>query len=142
MGSSTDAVALGKRIRKFRKEKDMTAAELAKKAKISRSYLSELENGKGEHNSPSAQVIYRIGKALGISMSELLGRPYITAPPTQRPASLEDFANAYDIPDSDLDMLSTIQFRGETPRSVERWSFIYNAIKNSKNLDDTSRRRR
>jgi transcriptional regulator with XRE-family HTH domain len=137
-----DAKAIGGRITKFRKDKGMTAAQLAASAGISRSYLSELENGTGAHKRPSADVMYAIGKALGVSMSELLGRPLITGPPTNRPASLVRFAEMSNIPETDIDMLATIRFRGDAPQTPERWGFIYNAIKSSVNLDPEPRRRR
>jgi transcriptional regulator with XRE-family HTH domain len=118
----------------------MSGAELAAKAGISRSYLSELENGKGEHKRPSANVMYAVGKALGVSMSELLGRPLITQPSAHRPASLLKFAEQHRIPEADVDMLASIRFRGDAPQTPERWSFIYNAIKTSVSLDPKRRR--
>lgn len=130
-----DAVAIGARIKKFREDKGLTAAELAQTADISRSYLSELENGKGDHKRPSAEVMYRLGKALGISMSELLGRPLITESLQKRPASLLAFAAQSNLPDSDIEMLASIRFRGDAPETAERWGFIYNAIKTSVSLD-------
>lgn len=139
--SGNDGVGIGKRIKRFRMEKGMSAAELADAAGISRSYLSELESGKGGHKRPSAQVMYKLGKALGISMSELLGRPLITAPPEKRPASLNRFAKKYRVPKADIDMLASIRFRGDPPQTDERWSFIYNAIKNSTSMDPPPRRR-
>jgi transcriptional regulator with XRE-family HTH domain len=135
-----NAVAIGRRIKKFRDEKGMSGAELAARAGISRSYLSELENGKGEHKRPSANVMYAIGKALGVSMSELLGRPLITRPSAHRPTSLLKFAEQHHIPDADVDMLASIRFRGDAPQTPERWSFIYNAIKTSVSLDPKRRR--
>ena len=135
-----DAVSIGRRIKRFRNEKGMSGAELAARAGISRSYLSELENGKGEHKRPSANVMYAVGKALGISMSELLGRPLITQPSAHRPASLLKFAEQHQIPEADVDMLASIRFRGDAPQTPERWSFIYNAIKTSVSLDPKRRR--
>lgn len=135
-----DAVAIGRRIKKFRDEKGMSGAELAARAGISRSYLSELENGKGEHKRPSANVMYAVGKALGVSMSELLGRPLITQPSAHRPMSLLKFAEQHRIPEADVDMLASIRFRGDAPQTPERWSFIYNAIKTSVSLDPKRRR--
>ena len=32
-------------------------------------------------------------------------------------------------------MLAGIAFRGEAPRTKERWAFIYDAIKNSAGMD-------
>jgi len=132
---SDDARAIGKRIKAFRADKDMTAAQLAERAKISRSYLSELENGTGNHKRPSAQMLYAIGKALGVSMSDLLGRPMILDPPSRPPASLLRFAEHRKLVQSDVDMLASIKFRGDPPKTVERWSFIYDAIKNSAGMD-------
>ena len=141
-----DAVAIGQRIKHFRLEKGMTAVELADAAEISKSYLSELENGKGAHKRPSARVMYAVGKALGVSMSELLGRPLITEPPTERPPSLLEFARQHQLPETDIDMLASIRFRGEEPLTPERWGYIYNAIRTSVSLDPkqarTNRRRR
>ena len=137
---TSDAPAIGRRIKKFREQKGMTPAALAEKARISRSYLSELENGKGEHKRPSADVMYRLGKALGISMSELLGRPLITESTTKRSASLQRFAEESGIPDSDVEMLASIRFRGEIPQTPERWAFIYNAIKTSVSMDKSRKR--
>lgn len=136
-----DAAAIGKRIRKFREEKGMTAAQLARDAEISRSYLSELENGTGNHRRPSANVLYAIGKALGISMSDLLGRPMILEPPTKPPATLMEFAEIDGLSQSDVEMLASIKFRGGSPNTVERWRFIYQAIRNSSGMDHPPKRR-
>jgi len=137
---ANDPHAIGRRIRRFREQKGMTPAQLAERAKISRGYLSELENGKGSHKRPSAEVMYRIGKALGIAMSDLLGVPLITQPIRKRSASLERFAEQYKIPEGDIEMLASIRFRGDAPQTPERWAFIYNAIKTSRTMDDRRRR--
>lgn len=134
-----DAEAIGKRIRAFRTEKDFTAAQLAEKARISRSYLSELENGTGNHRRPSARVLYELGKALGVSMSELLGRPLIVESTSKPSASLLKFAEQDKLTQADIEMLASIRFRGEAPRTPDRWRFIYQAIRNSSSMDRRSR---
>jgi transcriptional regulator with XRE-family HTH domain len=127
---------IGVKIRRYREERQMTATQLAGKAEISKSYLSELESPKDGTKQPSADKLYAIAKALGVAMSDLLGRPIITAPQTEAPASLKKFARAHpQIPQGDIEMLSQIQFRGEAPASPERWEFIYQAIRNSKSMD-------
>jgi hypothetical protein len=68
-------------------------------------------------------------------MSDLLGRPIITAPPTKRPKSLLEFAEQAGLPEADVEMLANIQFRGGPPKTAERWSFIYQAIRNSASMD-------
>ncbi len=130
-----DARAIGKRIRKFREDKDTTAAQLAKDAGISRSYLSELENGTGNHRRPSANVLYALGKALGVSMSDLLGRPLIVESTSKPSSSLLRFAEEDGLAQADIEMLASIKFRGEAPRSSDRWRFIYQAIRNSSGID-------
>lgn len=132
---SSDATAIGRRIQRFRKEKGLTLAELAAKANISKSYLSELENGVGNHKRPSAETLYRIGKALGVAMSDLLGRPLIVESKTSKPASLREFARQRKLPATDLEMLASIRFRGDAPKTPERWEFIYQAIRNSAPMD-------
>lgn len=130
-----DAASIGRQIRKYREEKGITAAQLARDAEISRSYLSELESATGKHRRPSANVLYAIGKALGISMSDLLGRPMILEPPIKPPASLLELAKVDGLSQSDVEMLSSIKFRGGAPTSAERWRFIYQAIRNSSAMD-------
>jgi hypothetical protein len=40
-----------------------------------------------------------------------------------------------DLPEADVMMLATIQFRGEAPATTERWRYIYQAIRSSRDLD-------
>jgi len=128
--------SIGTRIKRYREERGMSATELATAAKISKSYLSELEHPKEGTKQPSASKLYAIAKALGVAMSDLLGKPIITAPRKKPPASLQKFVERHpEVPQGDIEMLSQIQFRGESPRSIERWEFIYQAIRNSKAMD-------
>jgi transcriptional regulator with XRE-family HTH domain len=127
---------IGQRIRRFRLEQGLTLSELADKAEVSKSYLSELETGNGAAQRPSAETLYRLGMALGVAMSDLLGRPVIIAPTRERPASLLQFAKEQNLPEADIEMLAGIKFRGGQPKTAARWSFIYQAIRNSKPMDD------
>jgi transcriptional regulator with XRE-family HTH domain len=114
----------------------MSPTELAAKAKISKSYLSELESAHGSAQRPSAETLYKIGNALGVAMSDLLGRPIIVGSNEEPPsAELLEFAKKHGLPETDIQMLARIQFRGERPKTPERWSFIYQAIKNSETMD-------
>ncbi|HEX6700875.1 MAG TPA: helix-turn-helix domain-containing protein [Gaiellaceae bacterium] len=125
----------GDRVRRFREEAGMSPAQLATAARVSRSYLSELESGRGSAQKPSAEILYRLAKALGVAMSDLLGRPVITNPNRDRPPSLVAFAEAHNLPEADIAMLACIEFRGEKPKTPERWAFIYQAIRNSAGMD-------
>jgi transcriptional regulator with XRE-family HTH domain len=60
---------LGARIRFFRKERQLTQSTLALKAKISRVYLSNLENG---HENPTFLTLLQLSNALKVPLSVLL----------------------------------------------------------------------
>ena len=57
----------GKRIRKIRKEKNMTISALANEVNTSRSLISQIESG---YTYPSLQTLEKIVKALEISLSD------------------------------------------------------------------------
>jgi transcriptional regulator with XRE-family HTH domain len=135
MADEPQAATIGDRIRRHRIEANMSISDLAAASAISRSYLSELENNSGNHQHPSARVVYAIGKALGVSMSELLGQPKILQPDTKPSRSLLHFAKERDLSDRDVEMLASIRFRGEPPKSAARWQFIYDAIRNSSAME-------
>lgn len=59
-----------KKIKELRLKKDMTLEELASKTKLSKSYLSRVENSK---KAPPVSTLIRIAQALGASLSEMLG---------------------------------------------------------------------
>jgi transcriptional regulator with XRE-family HTH domain len=135
---SKTSETIGQRIRRFREERGMSPSELAEKAGVAKSYLSTLEHEDKSKNvrRPSADTLYRIASALGVAMSDLLGRPVIhTTHTRRRPPSLVEFASLRDLPEADVEMLAGIRFRGEEPRTPERWEFIYQAIKNSAPMD-------
>ncbi len=54
----------------WRRERGMTQEELAKKAKVTKFYISQLEIG--IRDNPSLAVLRRLAKALGVSAGELL----------------------------------------------------------------------
>jgi transcriptional regulator with XRE-family HTH domain len=60
---------VGARIKKLRTDQAMTQVALAKKAKITQGYLSELEAG---NETPSLASLQRLAKVLGCKMSELV----------------------------------------------------------------------
>ena len=59
---------LSERLKAIRKEKDMTQQELSIKAGLHLTYLWDLELGKYH---PTVFVMWKIAKALGVSMNEL-----------------------------------------------------------------------
>jgi len=60
---------LGKKIKQLRGEKGMSQEELAHEAKLYRTYVGHIENGR---YSPSAYVLYKIAKALRLEKDDFL----------------------------------------------------------------------
>ena len=60
-------VEVGKRIKKWREKRNMSQEDLAHKAGLYRTYVGHLENAR---YSPSAYVLYKIGKVLRVEVKE------------------------------------------------------------------------
>jgi len=82
---------VGERIKKRRTELGWTQDVLAEKAGISKSFLSDLENGK---RSVGADKLLDIGKVLSLSLDYLMAgqEPQMDATEVQIPSSLASFA--------------------------------------------------
>lgn len=133
-----NANAIGARVRELRHQKGLTLTELAQQSNVSKSYLSTVENGTGSR--PGAAVLHKLAVTLGVSLADLLGRSvHATDPGEAIPSSLREFAQQHRLPQADIDMLAGIKFRGEAPRTPERWQFIYNAIVMSAQSEGQSR---
>jgi XRE family transcriptional regulator, master regulator for biofilm formation len=61
--------SLGKQIKKMRLRKGLSITKLAKKAGISKGYLSSIESHK---TNPSAHMIQKLAKALEVPVEQLL----------------------------------------------------------------------
>ena len=127
---------IGDQIRRFREERGLNLSQLAVEAEVSKGYLWSLENDQ-DTRRPSADTLYAIAKALGVTMSDLMGPTLLPAAPPDVPDSLREFAEEAGLPQADLHMLASIQFRGEQPRTKERWRYIYTAIATSRTIDST-----
>lgn len=126
-------MALGDRIKLRRTELGISASELAKRAGISKGYLSSLENG--DATRPSGTILFQLAQQLGTTIADLLEqevRPTITV--ISEP--LRDFAVQAQLPDEDVRMLSQVRFRGAQPKSVEDWRYLYESIKRSISTED------
>lgn len=130
---------VGERIKRYRTEAGLSLGELAARAEVSKGYLSTLESG-GRGARVSGETLYALAEALGVYMSDLLGREILrrnsAAQETELPDGLEEFASEAGLPRADVEMLRGIEFRGAHPNSVERWRHIYNAIRMSGSLDN------
>ena len=61
---------LGRLLRRIREEKGLTQDELARKARLTKPYISQIENG--VRRNPSLPALQRLAKALGVPVTELL----------------------------------------------------------------------
>lgn len=71
MGIGDELRQVGVELRKAREEADLSQEELAKRAGISRVYISQLEGGK---KSISLSLFMRIAKGMDIPPSKLIAR--------------------------------------------------------------------
>lgn len=62
---------IGKNIHELRKKRGLTLSELAEKANISKSYLSNIE--RELNDNPSIQVLEKISAVLGVDFRTILG---------------------------------------------------------------------
>ncbi|MDK7927078.1 MAG: helix-turn-helix transcriptional regulator [Staphylococcus simulans] len=58
----------GQNIKQIRKQRNLTQKQLADQIKISRSYLSDIENG---NKNPSAKTVKKLADSLGLSVTDL-----------------------------------------------------------------------
>jgi transcriptional regulator with XRE-family HTH domain len=116
----------------------MAGQRVAPKAGVSKGYLSALENDPSARR-PSAETLYAVAAALGVTIADLLGRRLLAEQAAAIPESLLEFAAEAGLPEADVRMLASIHFRGEQPRTKERWRYIYTAIRTSEPLDEPPR---
>lgn len=129
-----EAQGIGQRVKRYRLDRGWNLSELAEKAEMSKGYLWAIENG--EVPRPSGKKLYGLAKALGVTMSDLMGRELLTEKEHNPPPALLEFAKDHRLPAADVRMLSSIQFRGGQPQTKERWALIYSTIRDSEWIDN------
>ncbi len=125
-------MALSDQIRKRRLEQGLSLTELARRAQISKGYLSQIENNpNGPH--PSAEVLYRIAFTLGTSIGTLLEKQVVGTQYelTDIPNGLRMLAITERLSEEQIKMLAQITHEGNRPVTVDDWKFLYESIKRS-----------
>ena len=123
-----DIGGLGRRLKDLREGQELSLSEVARRAHISKAYLSQLE--RGESTQPSYDILVRLATALATSPDKLAGLPSGWHPEGEKvPAPLRTFADRSALPEVDVSMLAQIHFRGKQPRSADDWAHIYETIK-------------
>ena len=122
----------GKRIRKLRKAKGLTGEELAKKAGISKGYVSQLETG--VHQKTSADILLKIAKVLDTTIYDLMEEGMWTdrwnpeMPPSLQ-EMIDNSGERLDIQEEDIQILKKINYRGRQPQLPEDWEYLFDTIK-------------
>lgn len=119
-----EVTSFGQKVRTRRIEEGWSQEELARKADISRNYLSQIERGMA--TNLSWQVVERLRVALGLSRSEISEEHWNRS---RLPPSLVEFARKANLAPDDVEMLAQIQYRGKQPNTPEEWQLLYNAIR-------------
>jgi len=131
-----DLKRLGENIRYIRQGKNLSLGDLATKSGVSKTYISDLENGLG--GRPNVQHLYKIATALETTIDTLINlslkpaqRKAVTSPASQEPLppGLEEFAKQEKLEPQQIEMLARLNFRGNRPRDKEAWRLIYDAIR-------------
>ena len=65
----SESAKLGKNLKRIRTEKGITQGDIVRKIGVSRSFISNIENGK---TNPTLSTISKLAKALRVSTDELL----------------------------------------------------------------------
>ena len=69
MDMKSESAKLGKNLKRIRTEKGITQGDIVRALGISRSFVSNIENGK---TNPTLSTISKLAKALGVLTNELL----------------------------------------------------------------------
>jgi transcriptional regulator with XRE-family HTH domain len=113
----------------------MSLAQLADASGISKPYLVRLEN---QPSNPSLQLLARLAEALDVTVADLLGGPRYRVDEHELlvPPLLRAFADEERLSSAEVRTLASIKFRkGDEPRSIQRWAYIYNSLRLSRGLD-------
>ena len=121
-------MSLAKRLRKFRESQELSLDEVATRAKISKTYLWELEKDTSGEKKPSAEILLRIANVLSVTIADLLDLPTVQVRETavELSASLQEFRDRMKrqripLSQQDLHDLASMKFRGgrnSTRRSI------------------------
>lgn len=131
-------MSLAERIRKIREDKGLSLDEVATKAKISKTYLWELERDTAGTKKPSADVLMRIATALSTTLAHLLSIATVQVQENavELPPALLEFRDRMakqnsTLSDGDLQDLATMKFRGGQPQTADDWHQLYLLLLNT-----------
>lgn len=143
-----DLVGIGARVRTLRQAKGMSLGDLGVEAKVSKGYLSQLENG--EDVNPTLDVLLAIAKVLGVTLADILQEPKTRTRveiPDELPAGLRELVDEKRKAGNALDQetvfwLAHAQFRGDRPATKQDFEYLLRSLQTSVRGDDEPPRRK
>ncbi len=129
-----DLKRLGENIRLARTGKGWSLSALAEASGISKSYISDLENGVA--GRPNIQYVFSLARAMDTTLDRLIEG---TIPadkvetssinvPTDLPPGLAELKQEMRLSDDDVERIATMHFRGNRPRDKEGWRYLLNTL--------------
>ena len=132
------AMSLADRLRKLREDKEMSLEDVAAAAKISKTYLWELERDVEGTKKPSADVLMRLSKALSTTLADVLdlATVRIEESAVEVTPALQEFeqrlaAQGTPLTLDDLRDLAVLKFRGGQPQTADEWHQLYLLLNSS-----------
>ncbi len=132
------AMTLAEKLRKLRTDNGMSLDDVAEKAKISKTYLWELERDTTGAKKPSADVLLRIANALSTTLAVLLSLETVQVEDrsVELPPSLREFQARMSkqktpLSSGDLRDLAVTKFRGAQPQTADEWHQLYLFLMNT-----------
>jgi transcriptional regulator with XRE-family HTH domain len=129
---------LAELLRKLREDKGLSLDEVAVRAKISKTYLWELERDLAGNKKPSADVLLRIATALSTTLSVLLSLETVRIQdqPVEIPPGLKELQDRMStqnapLAQEDIRDLAVMKFRGTQPQTADEWQQLYLLLKNT-----------
>jgi len=112
----------GENVRSERKKQGYSQEDLAEKVEISRTYLSQIEQGRAQNLS--LRLAQRLSTVLGIKSPYQEDDEDEEKDEEDISQSLREFAEQDGLPPEDIQMLARIKYRGEKPQDPQEWRIL------------------
>ena len=134
MSNSIDLKKLGENIRFARNGMGWGLSDLANKSGVSKSYISDLENGVA--GRPNIQYVYSIARALDTTLDRLIYGAVSTEETPKNnvevssdlPPGLAALKEEMSLSDEDVERLASIHFRGNRPKDKQGWRYLLETL--------------
>ena len=126
-------IPLGQRLKELRTAASLDVPSLAEASGVSKAYIWQIESGR--RKTPSGEVLLRLARELGTTVSDLMG-----AEEENTEVTLDDLPNALRefverkgkklrLRKEDVEVLKSVRYRGRRPRRMEDYELLHLFIK-------------